>query len=319
MNQNHKKYKVLPPSNMLTEEVVIGQLLSDVSTRQYILENTISNFFTLRKCQLLYHYYRTNTSQDYNAASMINKLWNQQLLQDIGGVPNIFKLINRSQSISMYYGKYIYIKYCIKVLQRNYTARLFAQYSYSILQLSHFYHISIEQVRKKARRYLDIACTSTQQNLQIEFRKSVSSFLRQMNESSNKYIKIMSGFRDLDKITHGFKAGELIILAGRPSMGKTSFAINIAYHSIFNLQIAVQIFSLEMSKNEVLDRLVALAANVSIQKIQQKTVERYEWSKIQATCQFLISSSLHINDQESSSVNDIKKQYTNYLHKKKLL
>lgn len=316
MNQKNKQ-KILPPSSMLAEEIVIGQILSDITARQYILENTISSFFTLQKYQALYYYCATDTRQEDNAALIVGKLWDQKLLKDIGGVPQILKLINRAQAISMYYGKYIYIKYCIKVLQRNYTTRLFLQYSYSILQLSHFYRMSIEQVHKKARQYLNTACKSTGVSLQIEFRKSVSKFLHRVNKSSNQCIKILSGFRDLDNITQGFKDGELIIVAGRPSMGKTSFAINIAHYSIFNLKLAAHIFSLEMSKREILDRLVALAANVSIQKIQQKAIERYEWGKIQDACRFLISSALHVNDQEYSSVNDIKKQYMNCLGKKK--
>lgn len=317
MNQNNKQ-KILPPSSMLAEEIIIGQILSDNTARQYILTNTISSFFTLQKYQTLYHYYATDIEQDDSAALIVCKLWDQKLLKDIGGVPQILKLINRSQAISMYYGKYIYIKHCIKILQRNYSTRLFLQYSYSILQLSHFYRMSIEQVHKKAHRYLDTVHKGTGTSWQIEFRKSISDFLHRVNKSSRQYVKIFSGFRDLDNVTRGFKDGELIVVAGRPSMGKTSFAINIAHHGIFNLKLAAHIFSLEMSKREILDRLVALASHVSIQKIQQKTIESYEWGKIQDACRFLISSDLHINDQEYSSINDIKKQFMNCLSKKKL-
>lgn len=317
MNQNNSK-KRLPQSNMLAEEVVIGQILSDITLRHYIAENTISNFFTLQKYKSLYTYCIVSNKQEYSTALIISNLWDQQLLKEMGGVSHIIRLINKSQAVSMHYGKYIYIQYCIKILQRNYTTRLFIQYSHSVLQLSHLYGMSIKQVHKKARRYLDITCESTGLNLQTEFRKSVSNFLHRMNKSSGQYTKVLSGFRDLDHITQGFKNGELVVIAGRPSMGKTSFALNIAHYNIFHLKAAVQIFSLEMSKSEIIDRLVALASSVSIRKIQQKVIEGYEWIKIQDACRFLISSNLNINDQESSSVNDIKKRYMNYLGKKKV-
>lgn len=318
MNQNQSSKK-LPQSSILAEEVVIGQILSDLPARQYIAENTISSFFTLQKYRVLYRYCITNAKQKHNTALIINNLWDQQLLKDIGGVSHILKIINRSQAVSMYYGKYIYIRYCIKVLQRNYAIRLFTQYSYSVIQLNQLHRISMQQMQKKARRYLSIACENARPSTQTEFRKSISRFLNQINRLSNQSMQILSGFRDLDNITQGFKDGELIVIAGRPSMGKTSFAINIAHHNIFSLKAAVHIFSLEMSKQEIIDKLVALASSVSIRKIQQKLIEKYEWSQIQDACKFLISSSLHINDQESSSVNDIKKQYMHYLSKKKVL
>lgn len=316
MNKN-KSSKKLPQNSMLAEEIVIGQMLSDLPARQYITENTISNFFTLHKYRVLYRYCITNTNQKHNTALIISSLWDKQLLQDIGGVSHILKVINRSQAVSMYYGKYIYIHYCIRILQRNYATRLFTQYSHSIIQLNQLHYISMQQMQKKARRYLNIACESTAPSLRTEFRKSVGRFLNQINKASKQSMQILSGFRDLDNITQGFKNGELIVIAGRPSMGKTSFAINIAHHNIFSLKASIYICSLEMSKQEIIDRIVALASSVSIRKIQQKVIESYEWAQVQDACRFLISSSLHIDDQESSSVNDIRKQYMNYLGKKK--
>lgn len=320
MSINRKKnirYKILPSSSILAEEIIIGQMLLDSSAKQYIVNNTVSNFFTLQKHKKLYNYI-SSASDENNITITIKSLWDQKILETIGGVSHIIKIASKSQASSIYSNKYIYTKYCVKILQYHYVRRLFGQYSHSILQLSYFYQISIQQIQKKAISYLEQLCEIRKVKDVVEFRQSVSSLLHKIQASSKQDASITSGFFELDKVTNGFRAGELIIVAGRPSMGKTSFTINIARHAVFELKLSVHIFSLEMSKNEILDKLVALASHVSIRKIQQKTISRYEWAKIQEVCFFLLSSSLRINDQESSSIEYIKAQYSHYSYKKKL-
>ncbi len=316
MNQNkNTDKKTMPPSNMLAEEIVAGHLLSEIAAREYIFKNVTGNFFALQKYQILYfHMLRIN--KKHSIAETINELWRQKLLKKIGGISHILHIIHKSQGILSQYRNYIHIEYFIKILHHNYIKRLFIQYSYSILQLSHFYKISIRQIYNKANKYLSTISKRRNTENCTGFQDSVSCFLRGINQSANKETKISSGFRDLDGLTNGFKGGELIIIAGRPSMGKTSLAINIAYNAIFSLKSEVQIFSLEMSKNEILDKLIALASNISIQKIQQKVIQKYEWVKIQEACRFLILSPLWINDRGSSSIEYIKKQCLNHISKK---
>ncbi len=310
-------YKILPSSSILAEEIVIGQMLLDSKAKQYVIDNTISNFFTLQKHRELYkHICIANDAS--NITTTIKYLWDQKILKKIGGVSCIIDIVSKSHASLIYSNKYIYIKYCIKILQYHYIKRLFGQYSYSVLQLSHFYQISTQEIQKKASGYLKRVCEIKQAKDAVEFRQSISKLLHTIQSSSKKHARIASGFFELDKTTNGFKAGELIIVAGRPSMGKTSFAINIARHVAFNLRLSGYIFSLEMSKNEILNKLVALASCVSVRKIQQKKISRYEWIKIQEVCRFLLLSSLRINDQESSSIEYIKAQYNNYSYKKKL-
>ena len=317
--KKNNKHKTSIESNILAEEIVIGQILSDNKTREYIIENTISSFFALEKCKKIYCHCKDYVSKESSITYIVNQLWDQKLLTKIGGITQIIKLVSRSQALLAYYDKYNYIQYCIRILRNNYNKRLFIQYSYSILQLSCFYRISIHQIQQRARKYLEAVCARTQIDLEIQIRKNIGGFLRKISDSSKDCAQILSGFRELDRITHGFKDGELIVIAGRPSMGKTSFAINIAYHSILNVKVGAHIFSLEMSKDEILNKIVALASGVSIQKIQQRAIEGYEWEKIQKACKFLISCSLHISDKKSSSVSDIREQYLYYFNKKKLL
>lgn len=308
----------LVPSNILVEEIIIGQLLSDTSTRQYILLNTASNFFSLQKHRILYNCL-TEPNSRHSLTEAINKLWNQELLSAIGGLSSIIRIVHKSQTLSPHQNPHVYTQHLIEILHNNYIKRLFIQYGHSILQLSHFHRLSIKEIYGKAGKYLSNIHKNADSKSEMGLRRNIGDMLYKLGTSSKTDNKVLSGFRDLDKITNGFTAGELIVMAGRPSMGKTSMVINIAHYGIFILKLQVQIFSLEMSKNEILDKIISLASNVSIQKIQQKTIGRHEWSKIQDACGFLMSSPLWINDHGSSSIEQIKQHCRNNLAKKTLV
>ena len=316
-NDNYINKKLLPPSNILAEEILIGQLLSDNAAKEYIIENTVSYFFTTQRHQVLYNSIRN--SQHVDATTIISQLWSQKVLKKIGGVSYIITIINRSQAISTSCNTYNDLEYWIKTLKNHFTKRLFTQYGFSILQLSHLHQIRILQLYKKANKYLSIIDLNNNVTIHSDVHKNISQFLHTINKNSSDHTKILSGFWELDNTTYGFRNGELIIVAGRPSMGKTSFAINIAYYNIFNLQAPVYIFSLEMSKNEILDKFISLISNISIQKIRQRIIKAYDWTKIQQACRLLIVSSLRINDRAHSSINYIKEQCKNNIYKKKLL
>ena len=309
--------KELPPSNILAEEIIIGYLISDISTRNYILDNTASNFFTLQKHKILRHYMLKNNHREHNMAETISNLWTQNLLIKIGGVSYILHAIHRSKAISIHNNKNACIIYFITILSNNYIRRLFIQYSHTILQLGYFNKITPERIRIKAGQYLNTLSNSIVKK--ENYQNNVGYFLQEVNRRLSGKNKISSGFRDLDNITNGFKKGELIILAGRPSMGKTSLAINIACHAIIDLNIKAHVFSLEMTKNEIIDRLIALTSSISLERVQKKIVIDHEWTEIQKACEILISSKLCIDDNEHSSIEYIKRQCLNYTTKEAII
>ena len=314
-----KRYwrKKLPPSNILAEEIIIGYLVSDISTRNYILDNTASNFFTLQKHKILRHYMLKNNHREHNMAETISNLWTQNLLMRIGGVSYILHAIHRSKAISIHNNKNACIIYFITILSNNYIKRLFIQYSHTILQLGYFNKIAPEQIKIKAGKYLNTLSNSIARK--GNYQNNIGYFLQEVNRRPSRANKISSGFRDLDNITNGFKEGELIILAGRPSMGKTSLAINIAYYAIIDLNIKAHVFSLEMSRNEILDRFIALTSSISLDRVQKKIVVNHEWTEIQKACEILVRSKLCIDDNEYSSIEYIKKQCLNYTTKEVII
>lgn len=309
------------PQNLLAEEIIIGHLLSNITIKEYIIKNINHNFFTLQKLQIIWFYIlNTNTKNHVNyITEIINKLWINNILYQIGGIKYILEIIQKSQSIFLHDSNYKYLDYFIKLLHKNYIKRLFLQYSYSIFQLNYIYNISNEQIYNKSIKYLNTISKNYSIENQINLKQSISIFLQQINEYNKQNIKILSGFDDLDKITNGFKPGELIIVAGRPSMGKTSFAVNVTYNLIFNSKLQVHIFSLEMSKYEIIDKLIAISSDVALHYIQTKIIKEQDWYKIQKACKILISLPLYIDDNGNASIDYIKSQCKECITNKKTI
>jgi len=317
---NNSNNKRIPPHNIIIEEIILGYLLSNTIIKQQIIHSLNSNFFILNRHQTLFNQIITINKKNKcsNINHIIHQLWYSNLLKEIGGIEYIFYIIEQSQYLFGYYKHDEYIKYFIKILQRHYAKRLFIQYSYSIFQLNYFNKLSIKQIYNKAINYLSTISNSIYLQNEDNLKNDITTFLNKINKFNKNNSYILSGFKDLDKITQGFKQSELIIVAGRPSMGKTSFAINITYNLIFNLQLSVHIFSLEMSKNEILDKLISIASKVALHNIKNKIIKEDNWIKIQQICKLLISSPLHIDDEGNASIDYIKSQCKNYIIKKKL-
>src|SRR3712207_6508704 len=115
-----------------------------------------------------------------------------------------------------------------------------------------------------------------------------------------------SGFKDLDEITGGFQPGNLIIIAARPSMGKSALVTNIAENAAIDYGKGVALFSLEMSETELAQRFVASQARVKGEKLRKGRVPNDEWPRILKASQKLAKAPLYIDDSSDIGILDIR-------------
>ncbi|HEX4955566.1 MAG TPA: replicative DNA helicase [Thermoanaerobaculia bacterium] len=118
-------------------------------------------------------------------------------------------------------------------------------------------------------------------------------------------IGVPSGFIDLDRMTHGLNRGNLIIVAGRPGMGKTSFAINVAQYVAVHENHPVGIFSLEMSQQELALRIVCSEADVPFAKLRAGHLSQREWTQVIQTTQSMHGAPLYIDDSANPSLLEV--------------
>lgn len=136
----------------------------------------------------------------------------------------------------------------------------------------------------------------------------LNSFVEQLDKRFNQDTPITglsTSFPRLDGMTAGFQNGDLIVIAGRPSMGKTTFAMNIAEDTVLN-DIPVAVFSLEMSSLQLVDKSVSSVGNVSYQNIRTGKVEDYDWPRITQAVGTLQDKPLLIDESSSITINEIR-------------
>ena len=126
------------------------------------------------------------------------------------------------------------------------------------------------------------------------------------SENPGKLVGLATGFADLDSITSGFKKGNLIVLAGRPSMGKTSLAMNMAEHCAIKERLPVLVISLEMTADELTTRLVGSVGRIDQTNLATANLADYEWGRVSEAMEALHPTPIEIQDSNVSTISEIR-------------
>src|SRR5881227_3982904 len=125
-------------------------------------------------------------------------------------------------------------------------------------------------------------------------------------ESGADVTGVPSGFKELDKLTSGFQPGNLVIVAARPSMGKSALALCAAVNIAVRHSIPVALFTLEMSKSEVTQRLMCSEGKVESQRLRTGKLAQDDWSRLTAACDKLMKAPIYVDDSGSTTMMDIR-------------
>ena len=139
-----------------------------------------------------------------------------------------------------------------------------------------------------------------------ELLKESFEHITALYESGADVTGAPSGFRDLDQLTSGFQAGNLIVVAARPSMGKSGLALNVCANLAVRHQVPIGIFTLEMSKAEVTQRLMCSEAKVESQRLRTGKLAPEDWSRLTAACDKLAKAPLYVEDTGSITLMEIR-------------
>lgn len=130
--------------------------------------------------------------------------------------------------------------------------------------------------------------------------------VQEMSENPNDITGVPTGFYDLDRMTSGLQAGDLIILAARPSMGKTSLAVNIAEHVALNEQLPVAVFSMEMGASQLAVRIVGSIGRIDQTHLRTGKLSDDEWPRLTEAIEKLRNISLHIDESPGLTVSELR-------------
>nr|WCH56202.1 replication helicase subunit [Calliblepharis sp.] len=310
MIMNDIYYYLFQPNNYIAEEIIIGYITINPYLQRNILQNIKIEHFFLESHKLIYKYlqqiYCEKTLTIKNLFKIVN---NTSKTDKIIKLDTFIELIKQGQIFNTSKNTKFYLQELIQIIGENYTKRLLIQYSYDIIQLAHNQKISAKNIYVQASLNLSqINNQLKKQNLDnsqifiTDLIKHLSSY--KSNQITYQTI-ISSGFSSLDKVTSGLPPGDLIIIAGRPSTGKTSLIVNIAYNILQQCNIQVCIFSLEMTRKQVLQKIISIGSKIPLFIILQGEINPNEWNIIVDICHKIIESKIYINDITNLYIEDI--------------
>ncbi|MEA4987399.1 MAG: replicative DNA helicase [Anaerovorax sp.] len=300
MNQMER----IPPHNDDAEKSVLGSILLDKDALFEVLEFLKADDFYNAMHKEIYNavveLYRKNEPVDTLTVS--EELKKRKSLEMVGGRAYIALLstVVPTTSNAAQYGKIVAEKAVLR--------RLISSAS-DIIEKAYQEKMQPEEVLDYAERSI-FEIAQTRQKKDFEPLKDVlwSNIARidEMSKMEGNLTGLTTGFIDLDERTSGLQRSDLIMLAARPAMGKTAFALNIAQQAAIKAKATVLIFSLEMSKDQLGQRLLSMESRVEMQKLKTGNLEPQDWDNIHLALDQLSQTEVFIDDTPGITVMEMK-------------
>jgi replicative DNA helicase len=298
----------IPPHSLEAEESLIGCLLIDKDAIIKIADSLMPQDFYKDGHKIIYEAIKDlyNNQEPIDIITLANRLEERKNLEKIGGRSYLAKLSNTvatSGNISNY----------ANIIQRKATLRRLQKAASDISALSFDEGKDIDEIldetEKKvfavSQKYLKNAFLPIDALLADAFER-----IDELHKKSGKLRGLTTGFPDIDKVLAGFQKSDLVILAARPSVGKTSFALDMARQAAIASKQGVALFSLEMSKEQLVDRMLCAQAGVSLWKMRTGNLsdkdDSNDFAKIGDAMGKLAEAPIYIDDSGTLSIMEIR-------------
>jgi replicative DNA helicase len=285
----------IPPQDVEVEKNVLSAMLLDKEGVAIALEMLDSTDFYKDKHRTIFEaivsLYQKNEAVDI--LTLTEELRRKDELEEIGGAGYISELASLVPSSAN-------IEYHMRIIRDKGLLRKLIHSCTNILKESYESREDVESIMSMAQQEIfDISKEQKQKSYEIIKPILYETFaeierLHHMDHSG--IIGVPSGFAALDNITAGFQKGDLIIIAGRPSMGKTAFALNLARNAGVDYETPVGFFSLEMSDMQLAQRLLCTEVLVDSQRLRTGRLREKEWPKLSRFVGKLAEAPLYIDD-----------------------
>ena len=291
------------PHNFLAEKMILSCLLVNTEAIELTLRTISVDVFYFKNHQEIYKaitfMYKNNLPIDI--LTLITFLQDNGLLQKIGGLKVLIELLSQIPNL-------IYLEEYLRLVKDKYIRRSLIKLGYETINSSYITSLPLENILNDLENKLfSLTSEIKPQKLSSSAELLNDIFFELKTKSLDpKLAGIASGFYDLDSLTQGFQKSDLIIIAGRPSMGKTALGLNIASNIIKSSKLPVLFFSLEMSKEQIMYRLLAMETNLNQMKLKTGKLSKNDWLKLNKIIKILAKFPLFIDDTFDLSIQDIR-------------
>jgi replicative DNA helicase len=304
MNEGDLSLHKIPPQNIDAEQSVLGGILIENEAIHKVMEVLTPEDFYRDAHHKIYEVLIDLSERDEPAdlVTLTNELRKKNQLDSIGGASYLASLIDSIPTAAN-------IEYYAKIIKEKAILRKLIETSTEIITQSYEDRGDVEGLLDEAERVI----------FQISEKRVKPSFypIKDIVKSSFKTIErlyekkelvtgVPSGFKELDQRTAGFQHADLIIVAGRPSMGKTAFCLNLAQYATIEKRIPAAIFSLEMSKEQLVMRMLCSEARVEGTRLRTGFLTESDWPRLTLAAGNLSDAPIYIDDSPALSVLELR-------------
>lgn len=291
------------PHNFLAEKIILSSLLVSSEAIEICLRTLTIKTFYFKNHQEIYQailvMYRKKIPIDIITLNTF--LQDNGLLEKIGGIKVLIELVNQVPNL-------VYLEDYIRLIQDKFIRRSLIKFGYEAINSGYITSLSLEDILNTLETQLFNLTNEVRSNQVLSSVDLFSNLFLELKQKSfqSTVAGLSSGFYDLDSFTQGFQKSDLIIVAGRPSMGKTALCLNIALNVVKASKLPVLFFSLEMSKEQLAYRMLAMDTLINPNRLRNGNLYKDDWIKLNTAIKNLSSLPLFIDDTPNVSVQDIR-------------
>jgi replicative DNA helicase len=294
----------LPPQAIELEEAVLGALMLDNEALSDTIDILKPEYFYKMEHQKIFDAIIVlfNESKPVDILTVIEQLKKMGTLENIGGAFYITGLTNSVASSAN-------TEYHARIIVEKFIQRSLIQISSNIIKDSFDETIDVFDLLSKAEQDLFSVTEGSLRKSYDKMSVLITNAIQSIEELKNKkdgLSGVPSGFSKLDRVTSGWQKSDLIIIAGRPGMGKTALALTMARNIAINNKTPIGIFSLEMSSDQLVNRLISSESEIPSGKLRKGNLEEYEFVQLHEKIRDLAEAPIYIDDTPGLSVFELR-------------
>ncbi|MBS1967803.1 MAG: replicative DNA helicase [Chloroflexi bacterium SZAS-1] len=292
------------PHSIEAEKATLGSILLNREAIVAVAPWLVPEFFYVERHAQIYEAMLAcyNARIPPDTRTVAEELRRRDRLEGIGGVAYLSDLVD---TVPTSY----HVEYYARIIERTALLRKLIQAGGKIAALGYNEQDDLEDTLDRAEQTLfDISQRRATQDF-VPISQVIDSYYEQINylqEHRGEVVGVPTGFRDLDEITGGLQQSDLIILAARPSVGKTSFVLSLAYNIALRNQRNVGIFSLEMSRDQLVQRLLAMDSRIDTHRLRTGHVGETELQVVMSSMARLAAVPIYIEDTPGQTIMEVR-------------
>ena len=292
------------PNSIEAEKAVLGSaFLSKVALQKICDELSPESFYSEANAKIFEVISELNNeSIPLDVAILTNKLSEKKILTQVGNVEYLSEIIDSVPSVSN-------VEYYINIVKEKMIGRKIIETASEIANDAYTSSDSIYDVLDSAEmkmlRIGNMRKTTEFQSIKdVAYREQAN--LEKLSEQGSDITGLATGFNDFDKLTAGLQPNQFIIIAARPAMGKTAFALNLATYAAMNNKKSVAVFNLEMSAEQLANRILQSLGQISGIKMRTGRLEHNDWKRLNEAISRLSDTNLFLDDTPGITIGEIR-------------